>query len=54
MYYYVFLYIHFREHVVDALNEAIDNREEGIIVKHPESTYRPDKRQGRNSIITLP
>ncbi|XP_071488614.1 DNA ligase 4-like [Diadema antillarum] len=32
--------------VVEALNEAIDKREEGILIKHPESTYRPDKRKG--------
>ncbi|XP_020670483.3 DNA ligase 4 isoform X1 [Pogona vitticeps] len=33
-----------RKEVVDALNEAIDNREEGIVVKDPMSTYKPDKR----------
>ncbi len=35
-----------REDVVAALNNAIDNREEGIIVKLPSSTYKPDKRKG--------
>ena len=30
-----------------ALNDAIETREEGIIVKDPESTYRPDKRMGK-------
>lgn len=30
--------------VIDALNEAIDNREEGIMIKHPLSIYKPDKR----------
>ena len=35
-----------REEVVAALNEAIDRREEGLIVKQPSSTYRPDKRKG--------
>ncbi|XP_026867629.2 DNA ligase 4 [Electrophorus electricus] len=30
--------------VVNALNEAIDNREEGIMVKNPLSIYKPDKR----------
>ena len=30
----------------DALNEAIDNREEGIMVKNPESVYRPNTRKG--------
>ena len=29
-----------------ALNEAIDNREEGLIVKNPTSIYCPDKRKG--------
>ncbi|XP_069060350.1 DNA ligase 4 [Pleurodeles waltl] len=33
-----------RKNVVDALNEAIDNREEGIMVKDPLSIYKPDKR----------
>lgn len=33
-----------RKEVVDALNEAIDNREEGIVVKDPVSVYKPDKR----------
>ncbi|KAJ7344499.1 hypothetical protein JRQ81_000449 [Phrynocephalus forsythii] len=33
-----------QKEVVDALNEAIDNREEGIVVKDPMSTYKPDKR----------
>ncbi|XP_019385218.1 PREDICTED: DNA ligase 4 isoform X2 [Crocodylus porosus] len=33
-----------RKEVVDALNEAIDNREEGIMVKDPMSLYKPDKR----------
>lgn len=33
-----------KREVVDALNEAIDNREEGIMVKYPLSTYKPDKR----------
>ncbi|XP_030057178.1 DNA ligase 4 isoform X2 [Microcaecilia unicolor] len=33
-----------KKNVVDALNEAIDNREEGIMVKDPMSTYKPDKR----------
>ncbi len=38
-------FIH-REDVIAALNNAIDNREEGIIVKLPSSTYKPDKRKG--------
>ncbi|XP_063067666.1 DNA ligase 4 [Engraulis encrasicolus] len=32
------------QEVVSALNEAIDNREEGIMVKDPMSIYKPDKR----------
>ena len=35
-----------REEVVASLNEAIDSREEGLIIKHPHSTYQPDKRKG--------
>ncbi|XP_062480714.1 DNA ligase 4 [Pezoporus occidentalis] len=33
-----------RKEVIHALNEAIDDREEGIMVKDPMSTYKPDKR----------
>ena len=33
--------------MVAALNEAIDRREEGLIVKQPASTYCPDKRKGQ-------
>ena len=32
--------------MIAALNEAIDNREEGLIIKHPGSFYKPDKRKG--------
>ncbi|KAK1167955.1 DNA ligase 4 [Acipenser oxyrinchus oxyrinchus] len=32
------------QEVVNALNDAIDNREEGIMVKDPMSIYKPDKR----------
>ncbi|XP_012878466.1 PREDICTED: DNA ligase 4 [Dipodomys ordii] len=35
---------HTKNEVVDALNEAIDKREEGIMIKHPLSIYKPDKR----------
>ena len=35
-----------REDVIAALNEAIDRREEGLMVKQPGSMYRPDKRKG--------
>ncbi|KAG2456580.1 DNA ligase 4 [Polypterus senegalus] len=33
-----------KQEVVNFLNEAIDNREEGIMVKDPMSIYKPDKR----------
>lgn len=33
-----------KNEVINALNEAIDKREEGIMVKHPFSIYKPDKR----------
>ncbi|XP_007666847.2 DNA ligase 4 [Ornithorhynchus anatinus] len=33
-----------KREVIDALNEAIDKREEGIMVKDPSSIYKPDKR----------
>ena len=33
--------------MVAALNEAIDRREEGLIVKQPASSYCPDKRKGQ-------
>ena len=36
-----------REEVVAALNEAIDRREEGLLIKLPSSLYRPDKRKGK-------
>ena len=35
-----------KQQVVDALNEAIDNRLEGIVVKDPESVYKPSVRSG--------
>ncbi|XP_008581572.1 PREDICTED: DNA ligase 4 isoform X2 [Galeopterus variegatus] len=35
---------HTKNEVIDALNEAIDKREEGIMIKHPLSIYKPDKR----------
>lgn len=36
----------FSQDCVDALNDAIDNREEGIMVKDAESAYRPNTRKG--------
>ncbi|KAI6661708.1 DNA ligase 4-like [Oopsacas minuta] len=35
-----------REELVTSLNDAIDRREEGLLVKLPNSTYQPDKRKG--------
>ncbi|XP_006894678.1 PREDICTED: DNA ligase 4 [Elephantulus edwardii] len=35
---------HTKKEVIDALNEAIDKREEGIMIKYPLSIYKPDKR----------
>ncbi|XP_053419432.1 DNA ligase 4 isoform X2 [Nycticebus coucang] len=35
---------HSKNEVIDALNEAIDKREEGVMIKHPLSIYKPDKR----------
>lgn len=35
-----------RDACIDALNNAIDNREEGIMVKDCESVYRPSARRG--------
>ena len=35
-----------RDELVASLNDAIDKREEGILVKLPNSTYQPDKRKG--------
>ncbi|ESP05690.1 hypothetical protein LOTGIDRAFT_181463 [Lottia gigantea] len=37
---------HNNQDCADALNEAIDGREEGIMVKNPESVYRPNTRKG--------
>ena len=34
-----------QDDVLNALNSAIENREEGVIVKHPDSIYKPDKRK---------
>ena len=32
--------------VADLLNEAIDQREEGIVLKNPVSVYKPNERKG--------
>jgi DNA ligase-4 len=36
----------FSQDCADALNDAIDGREEGIMVKDPETPYRPNTRKG--------
>ena len=38
-------FFQFREDVVRALNEAIDNREEGVVLKDPDSVYQPASRK---------
>lgn len=35
-----------RDDVLMALNDAIDRREEGIVIKSPQSIYKPSKRKG--------
>lgn len=35
----------YREEVLAALNDAIDNREEGIVVKDSNSIYKPNARR---------
>ena len=35
-----------KTHIAKALNEAIDRREEGIVLKDPESVYKPNARSG--------
>ena len=35
-----------RQDCVEALNEAIDKREEGIMIKNPDSVYKPNVRKG--------
>ena len=35
-----------RGDVVKALNEAIDRREEGLVIKTPSSIYKPNSRNG--------
>ncbi|CAH1249356.1 LIG4 [Branchiostoma lanceolatum] len=40
--------------VIDALNEAIDRREEGLVIKYPGSKYAPDKRKGSGWLKVKP
>ena len=47
-----FLYL-IREDVIMALNEAIDRREEGLVIKQPSSLYKPDKRKGEELQLSV-
>lgn len=40
------LFILCSEDVVAAVNDAIDRREEGVVIKDPTSCYKPSKRKG--------
>lgn len=40
------MFLAFSSDVVEALNKAIDNLEEGLILKHPESVYKPAAKIG--------
>jgi len=40
--------------VVDALNDAIDRREEGLVIKDPDSVYKPGARAGGGWIKVKP
>ena len=47
LYIYIYIYcFNSSQDCADALNEAIDGREEGIMVKKPDSVYRPNTRKG--------
>ncbi|XP_042224034.1 DNA ligase 4-like isoform X2 [Homarus americanus] len=39
-------YVKSKEDVIRVLNEAIDKREEGVVLKDPDSVYRPASRKG--------
>ena len=43
---FVIFSISHSQECADALNEAIDNKEEGIMVKLADSVYRPNTRKG--------
>ena len=42
-----------RADVVKALNEAIDKREEGLVIKSPSSVYKPNLRSGKHEELPL-
>jgi hypothetical protein len=39
--------------IVSALNDAIDRREEGLVIKAPNSVYKPNVRNGKKYFIIL-
>ena len=41
-----FFILYYRGDVVKALNDAIDKREEGLVIKSPSSIYKPNLRNG--------
>jgi len=43
-----------KSEVIEALNDAIDNREEGLVLKDPLSTYKPNARSGSGWIKLKP
>jgi DNA ligase-4 len=43
-----------KSEVVAALNEAIDRREEGIVLKDPDSVYKPNARAGGGWVKVKP
>ena len=43
-------FIFYSEDVVAAVNDAIDRREEGIVIKDPTSCYKPSKRKGTEEL----
>lgn len=46
--------IFYRGDVVKALNEAIDKREEGLVIKSPSSIYKPNVRSGMWLFLVVP
>ena len=45
----IIIVIIIREDIINAINNAIDKREEGIVVKDPLSLYKPSKRKGKKT-----
>lgn len=38
--------VYTKPEVINLLNDAIDRREEGLVLKDPESIYKPNARKG--------